>query len=258
MQSRRAEAVTCPACQDNNIDKSIEPFQGVCESCGFVLREDGNSASLEWEVGEDPFQRNDEADWLSECRIRNATEQQLAEAFKEVEEFVGGLGLPDEFRESTVDLYCDAFRSELTDGRDTSCVVAACFRLGSVQIGKPVPRGRIIEFDSVDQSKFQKSHTILCSELELGSKIPEPKEYLPFLQHRLGIPERAWTDTESILSAATGEQSLIGKDPAGIAAGAVYLACEGQRQCDVAKEVGLSTETVRHRIKQLREVIRNV
>jgi transcription initiation factor TFIIB len=258
MQSGRAADVTCPACQGNNIDESIEPFQAVCESCGFVLREDGNSASLEWEVGEDPFQRNDEADWLSECRVRNATEQQLAEAFKDVEAFVGGLGLPDEFRESTVDVYCDAFRRELTDGRDTSSIVAACFRIGSFQIGKPVPRGRIIEFESVDQSKFQKSHTALCSELELESKIPEPKEYLPFLQHRLGIPEKAWDTTESLLSAATGKQSLIGKDPAGIAAGAVYLVCENQRQCDVAREVGLSTETVRHRIKQLQEVNENV
>lgn len=259
-QLDQGQVEACPVCGTEDVDKSIESFEGVCESCGFVIREDRNPVSLDWEVGKQTFRKPEEMEeeWLSTCRVRNATEQQLAEAFNELENFINQIGLQDEIRERAVDLYCDAFRAELTDGRKTSCVVAACLRLASRRVGRPIPKSRLTEFSSVDETKFHSSDLALCDELDINPRLPTPKEFLPLLQTQLELAEEVWEAAERILTTVEGHQSFVGKDPAGVAAGAVYLSQEENTQWDVAKAVGLSTETVRQRIKQLREVVDDV
>jgi transcription initiation factor TFIIB len=255
-QSERGQAESCPVCGTDDIDESIESFEGACENCGFVIREDRNSHSLDWEIGENTFrQPEEEEEWLSTCRVRNSTEQQLAEAFNDLENFINQIGLQDEIRESAVELYCDAFRAGLTDGRKTTCVVAACLRLASRQVEKPIPKSRLTECSGVDETKFHSSNHALCDELDVDPCLPTAKEYIPFLQTQLELADDVWEATERVLTIVEGHQSMVGKDPAGIAAGAVYLSQEENTQWDVAKAVGLSTETVRQRIKQLREVV---
>ncbi|QLK25545.1 transcription initiation factor IIB family protein [Natrinema zhouii] len=257
-QVEQGQSETCPACQTEDIDHSVEEFEGVCDSCGFVLQQDTNSVELEWEITDGAFQRPEKRDWLSECHVRNATEQQLAEAFNHLEDFAEKLSLSEELREGGVDLYCDAFRAELTDGRKTPCIVAACLRLASRQLDQPVPKSRFTDFSGVDKTKFNRSNLVLCEELDIGPHLPKPKEYIPFLQTQLELADAVWNATERILTTVEGQQSFIGKDPAGVAAGAVYVSQDEHTQWDVAKAVGLSTETVRQRIKQLREVIDDV
>lgn len=257
-QLEQGRIESCPVCGTDDVDDSVESLEAVCEGCGFVIREDANSVSLEWNVGEKTFQPAEEKDWLSACRVRNATEQQLAEAFNELEDFISHLGLPDEIREAAVDLYCDAFRAELTDGRKTTCVVAACLRLASRQADRPIPKSRLTDFTGVDETKFHRSDLALCDELDIKPRLPTPNEYIPFLQTQLVLSDGVWEAAERILTTVEGTQPFVGKDPAGIAAGAVYLSQEENTQWDVAEAVGLSTETVRQRIKQLREVVDDV
>ena len=257
-QVAQGQAESCPVCGTAEIDDSLESFEGVCESCGFVIRENSDSISLQWDIGEEVFQHSEEEDWKSVCRVRNATEQQLAEAINEVERFAGQIGLPDDIREATVDIYCDAFRAELTDGRKTACIVAACLRLASRRVGTPIPKSRLTALSDVDEKKVHRSDLALCDELDIEPRLPDPKEYLPFLQTQLELGDEVWEAAERILTTVEGDQSFVGKDPAGIAAGAVYLSQDEYTQWDVAKAVGLATETVRQRIKQLREVVDDV
>ena len=256
-QVAQGQAESCPVCGTAEIDDSLESFEGVCESCGFVIRENSDSISLQWDIGEEVFQHSEE-DWKSVCRVRNATEQQLAEAINEVEQFAGQIGLPDDIREATVDIYCDAFRAELTDGRKTACIVAVCLRLASRRVGTPIPKSRLTALSDVDEKKVHRSDLALCDELDIEPRLPDPKEYLPFLQTQLELGDEVWEAAERILTTVEGDQSFVGKDPAGIAAGAVYLSQDEYTQWDVAKAVGLATETVRQRIKQLREVVDDV
>lgn len=254
----QGQTEACPACQADNIDYSIEEFDGVCDSCGFVLRAETNSVRLEWEITNGTFLRSEKRDWLSECRVRNATEQQLAEAFNELEDFADKLCLSDKLRKTTVDIYCNAFRAGLTDGRKTPCFVAACLRLASRQVNRPIPTSRLTGFPNVDSAKFHRSDLVLRDELELESLSPKPVEYGPFLRNQLGLRDEIWEETRRFLNSVEGQQELVGKDPAGIAAGAVYLSQEQSTQQDVAEAVGLSTETIRQRIKQIQEEVDDV
>lgn len=257
-QLEQGQTESCPVCGTGDLDDSVESFEAVCEGCGFVIREDTNSVSLEWKVGEQTFRRDDENNWLSTCQVRNATEQQLAEAINELEEFTSHLSLSDEIRESTIDIYCNAFRAELTDGRKTACVIAACLRLASRQTDRPIPKSRLTQLSGVDETKFHSSDLALCDELDIQPHLPRPKEYIPFLRIQLELADNGCEAAEHILTTVEGNQSFVGKDPAGTAAGAVYLSQEENTQSDVAEAVGLSTETVRQRIKQLRGVVDDV
>lgn len=251
-QTKEDRSDACPACETAEIDNSVEYFEGICDNCGFVVREDTNSVSLEWEITDGTFHRSEDRAWMSACRVRNSTEQQLAQAFKTIEDLADECDFPAEICQETADTYCDAFRTGITDGRETNSMVAACLCLASRQMGKPIPRNRLTEFQDVDANKFHLSHLALCDTLDIESHTPEPQDYAPFLQAELDLTDTRRQDVEHFLDSVTGKQELIGKDPAGIAAGGVYVLLDDFTQGEVAEAAGVSTETVRQRVNQLR------
>lgn len=249
---------SCPACDSDEIDRSVEPLDGICENCGLVIERGNNSLALDWTVSEGGFISANEQEWCDVCQVRNSTEKQLSKAFGKIEAITNRLAIPDGICEATVDLYCDGFREGVTDGRDTGCFVAACLRLGSRRINKPVPSGRITEPSHIEEQKVHQSRLALSEKLDLEFKTPTPADYLQFLSLELTLKEKEMNRTESLLQITEHEQEFIGKDPAGIAAGGVYLTAEGTTQSDVANAVGVSTATVRHRIEQLQDYVSNV
>lgn len=247
----------CPTCESEDIDEEIDSFDGVCRDCGFVIHSGENPISLNWHVADELFREETNGEWLTECRIRNSTEQQLARAFDTIEQFANQLSLSGDLREETVDIYCDAFRNELTDGRNTDCFVAACLRIGSQRVGQPIPTSRLTEFSGVTVTKYNSSYLALCDGLDITSSTSKPSEYVPFIGHCLDLSCSESDEIEKLLTTIDGKQKFVGKDPAGIAAGGVYL-LHGHTQQRVAECVGLSAETVRQRVDELQEVVGDV
>jgi transcription initiation factor TFIIIB Brf1 subunit/transcription initiation factor TFIIB len=70
----------------------------------------------------------------------------------------------------------------------------------------------------------------------------------------LSLTDTSRQEVAQFLESVTGKQAFVGKDPAGIAAGGVYVLLDEFTQGEVAEAVGVSTETVRRRVKQLRGV----
>lgn len=246
---------SCPACGDVDIDEAIEGFDGVCSECGFVIHESTNTKVPDlFGVGEASEDQEDE-EWMAICRVRNATEQQLAQAFDILEDIGEYLELPATLRRDIAEIYCDAFLAETTDGRDTATVIAACVRLASLQNGRPIPTGRLRELSEVDEQQFRHSYNALCNDLNQTPPIPEPVDYLPFLARTLSLNDERVKANIRILEDVTGSPSLVGKDPGGVAAAASYLTGERKTQQEVAEACGVSTETVRQRVTQLRELL---
>jgi transcription initiation factor TFIIB len=254
-QTQTTQIDACPACEATDIDETVAELDGICTSCGFVIHDSTDVALLDWYGTETNQDESQSADWLSVCRVHNATEQQLAVAFGEIEEIADYLDLPAELRQEVADVYCDAFRTRTTDGRDTASFVAACARLGSIRIEKPIPRGRLTELAEVDNGKFHKSYLAIRDDLELSLTTPEATDYLWLLGTSLSLSSSEIQDTREMLETVTGEPSLVGKDPAGIAAAAVYLTDPDCTQTDVADVAGVSTETIRLRSTQLQTLV---
>lgn len=244
----------CPACESTGIEESIDDVGQICESCGYVMGTDIGDLFSGGGVDDETPNDSDQEQWGSYCTVTNSTEQTIAKAFENLEEIADEHSIQAECRERAADIYCDGFRSKITDGRDTRCVVAACLRLASLQIDQPIPLGLIVKDQDVKSRKFHKARLALQNELELLSAQPKPMDYTQFLKNTMKLDDSQCDKVESILKQADRKISFVGKDPAGVAAGAVYLASDEFTQSDVSKAVGLSTETVRQRIHRLEEV----
>lgn len=252
-RSQTAQDRACPACGESNVDPSFDDFDGLCTTCGFVI--DGLNPTVPERLRSDEStEEATQENWLSVCRVRNATEQQLAQAFATIERIADWLDLPIGTREATADMYCNAFRVQATDGRETTSLVAACVRLASIQAGRPVPTGRLTALDGVESSQFRQSDSALRQKLDLALQAPRATDYVEFIAGAIDLPETEERAVRQLLEDAQGLSVLVGKDPAGIAASAAYVVSDDYTQATIAEAAGISTETIRLRASQLREV----
>ena len=255
MSQPQGEIIECPACGCRKIDESVCEFDGICSECGFVVHDSTNPTETEWVLADEKREENQQEDWLTVCRVRDATEKQLAQAFATIEDIAHHFDLPIDIREEAADVYCDAFHETTTDGRDTTCLVAVCVRLASLEVEKPVPTSRLTEIHDVDDKKFRQSYIALRKELEYTPPTLTPIDYLWFLSKALDLDESELQATERPLKAVSDERSLIGKDPTGIAAATIYLEGQDYTQSTVAEAAGVSTETIRVRANQLQKLL---
>lgn len=246
---------SCPACEADEIDYSLEEFDGVCTTCGLVIHDSTAATAPDWSVIDDTDNSQEDENWLAASRVRNATEQQLTEAFKDLETVSDELELSHALRRSAAEVYCKGFLAGTTDGRDTTTVVAACVRISSLEGEQPIPASRLIESTDVDEQRFYLGYSALCDELERTPQTPKPESYLPFVTRDLSLDDEQLVASTRILEDIGGDQSLVGKDPAGIAGAAIYLTAEEITQQSVADASGVSTETIRQRVAQLRKVL---
>lgn len=245
----------CSICNSETIDESIEDFAGVCIYCGFVVHDPADTTTPEWIQSPEEGEEQTREDWLTVCRVRNSTEQQLARAFAALEDIGKSLYLDADLRQEAAAVYCDAFVAGTTDGRDTNCVIAACARLASLSASQPIPPGRLSELSAVDPRKYRLSQAALQDDLGLNPVPPTPEDYVQFLAGELDLDRPVLDVTESTLQQIGGHSPLVGKDPVGITAAAVYLAAENKTQSEVADAGGISTETIRQRVNELRSLV---
>lgn len=83
-QLEQGQSETCPACQTEDIDHSVEEFEGVCDTCGFVLQEDTNSVKLEWEITDGAFQRPEKGDWFSKSSMSDPRKERAIARMREM------------------------------------------------------------------------------------------------------------------------------------------------------------------------------
>lgn len=243
---------TCPACNGENLDNSFDEFDYACMGCGFVIHDSTDTSAPDWKVIDESESQPDDADWLATCRVQNSTEQRLAEAFSDIEYLGSYLDLAVDFRRNAADIYCEAFLAETTDGRETTTLVAACVRLASLQAERPVPVGRLTSSLDIESRKFHRSYSALTDDLERTPPTPEPVDYLPFLEREFALEEAHLQASSRMLNDIADNSTFVGKDPSGIAAASIYVAGEELTQSSVAEAVGVSTETVRQRVSELR------
>jgi transcription initiation factor TFIIB len=86
--------------------------------------------------------------------------------------------------------------------------------------------------------------------------IADPLTYVSKIAERTGISGPTQGHAIKILHEARRRRAAAGKDPMGLAAAALYIAClvksEKKTQKDIAEAAGVTEVTVRNRYKSLR------
>ena len=135
-----------------------------------------------------------------------------------------------------------------------SSIYAACR-----EKGVPTTLDDVAAASGVGRDKIARDYRLLVTGLGLKIPVVGPAEYVKKVAARARVDASVQEKALEILSAAQDAGIAAGRDPAGVAASAIYLASalEGRMltQGDAAWAAGVTEVTIRNQIKRLRTVL---
>jgi transcription initiation factor TFIIB len=95
--------------------------------------------------------------------------------------------------------------------------------------------------------------------MELKMPVVDPTKCVSRIASKAGLSEKTKRRALIILKRAEATRTSAGKDPMGLAAAALYVACvlegESKTQKDVAEAAGVTEVTIRNRYKGLKAAL---
>ena len=176
-------------------------------------------------------------------------------ATTELKRICSNLKLPNHIRLEAIKLYKDAFKRKLLRGRSINSMVAASIYL-AIRL-KKIPRTlqEILDESAENEKDIRRCYRVLIREFNIKSPNTEPSALIPTYIATLKLGPDIEINSTKIVNAYSERFSTSGKDPKGIVAGAIYLACRLKglelTQKDIAEVVGVTEVTLRSRYKEL-------
>ncbi|NVM16415.1 MAG: transcription initiation factor IIB [Candidatus Lokiarchaeota archaeon] len=176
-------------------------------------------------------------------------------ATTELKRICTNLDLPNYIKFEAIKLYKEAFKKKLLRGRSINSMIAASIYL-AIRL-KKIPRTlqEILEESSENEKDIRRCYRVLIRELNIKSPNTEPSALIPALIAELQLNHEVEETAKKIVNTFSANFSTSGKDPKGIVAGALYLACKLKgldlTQKQIADVVRVTEVTLRSRYKEL-------
>ena len=200
------------------------------------------------------LKRYDSRAKLDESGMRN-----LSRAMNELNRLADTLHLPNSVREKAAIIYRRALEEDLIKGRTIAGFVAASLYAACRQSRIPRSLQEGSEASTRDHKDVSRTYRFLLRELDLKMPIDYPMKFVPRIASQMDVSRKTDRLTVEILQVAREKKVLIGKDPRGIAAAALYIACkmndERCTQKDIAKAAETTEVTLRNRLRDLEKVV---
>ncbi|PSN82348.1 hypothetical protein B9Q02_11815 [Candidatus Marsarchaeota G1 archaeon BE_D] len=279
----------CPDCGSEEV-AAKSTGETVCESCGAVLEERALDYGAEW-VAFTPEEKERKmrtgaplgpgaltSSLMTDINRRDASSlspKQRAHAFllrklqktnamspsfdravyfgsKQIDRACAALKIPDSVRKEAHIIYIDVISRGLHHGRSLAEVASASLFLAVRKANLP------LSFDQLLEKKgTARTYRLLVTKMGLRLPIPDPLAFLSKLAANLGLEKSVEKKAEEILKRAKEVGISSGRDPAGVAAAAVYIACGGKLpQKDVAKAANVTEVTVRNRYREICDALK--
>ena len=194
--------------------------------------------------------------WQIRSRVHSSVDRNLAQAMAELDRLSDKSYIPPSVKEKAAVIYRKALDKGLVRGRSIAAIAAASLYAACRDTGTPRTLREIAEASLVDKKDVARCYRLLLRELGVQMPIADPLTYISKIAERTGISGRTQGMAIQILSDAKQRRAAAGKDPMGLAAAALYLAClqnnEKKTQKDIAEAAGVTEVTVRNRYKTLK------
>jgi len=253
----RVEAIDrCPQCECLLKFSVLEVPGQICRSCGYVIGTDAAVGSIK-ELTEEEDTDTDQS-WSEFYSITNSTEQQVAAAFEQIESVAEDLYLTPEIREQAANVYGEASRENLTDGRPTTLVVGAAVCIGTREVEQPRPTERVASELDIDSDRLKQMIRQFQAELTRGYVELSPTAYVDYLCQEGDLSTQLQSEAEQLIDSVTESEAFSNTTvhPVGIAGAAIYVVSSGElTQRRIATLTGVSQETIRQRVSDFREVM---
>lgn len=278
--------VFCPNCGDGQKITDTETGELICTKCGFVILERIGNEDEDWSLlAREPgsklrtsptslarsgmglstiIGRPDRSagsglnaamrstfDRLRtwDFRIKGQNERSLRRAFVELDRLRSALGLSDATVEKTAYIYRRAQERGLVRGRTMRAVMGAAIYIVQREMGISGTLNDVISATNTKEKDLARAYRILLRELDLKVPMLDPVKCVSRVASRASISERTKRKAMDIIYSVIKKGLAAGKDPMGLAASVLYIACtssgESKSQAAIANAAGVSEVTLR-------------
>ncbi|MGA1976108.1 MAG: transcription initiation factor IIB [Conexivisphaerales archaeon] len=198
--------------------------------------------------------------WDGRSQVHEPVDRNLRQAFSELDRLADKLNISDVVVERSAYTYRKALEKGLVRGRSISALIAASVYAACRVTETPRTLKDVAAASSVKKKDIARCYRLLLRELDLRMPIMDPVKCVSRIASKAGLTERTKRRAVDILKRAIESRTSAGKDPMGLAAAALYVACvlegENKTQKDIAEAAGVTEVTIRNRYKGLKTALK--
>jgi transcription initiation factor TFIIB len=183
----------------------------------------------------------------------NNNQRNLKQAMNILARLVSHLKIRRNVQEQAALFYRKALQKDLVKGRSIENIIAACLYAACRVTKTQRSLKEIAKYSSRDKLEIARTYRLVYNELDL--KVPRPiaQNRIPKIASKVNVPQIIQLKAVELLKKAEKMKITAGKDPNGLAAATLYIACiQGDVKCtqkDIAYAAGVTEVTVRNRYK---------
>jgi Transcription initiation factor TFIIIB, Brf1 subunit/Transcription initiation factor TFIIB len=197
--------------------------------------------------------------WQTRARVQTSYERNFVQAAQELERLKALMGVPRPCVEQALEIYRQALEKELVRGWSVEAMAAAALYMACRMLKTPRPLEELLRFSKASRWEVARCYRLLLRELNVRVPISDPVLYISRVAEQLKLTGDVVKTAIEIINKAKKAGLTAGKDPAGLAAAAVYIASllhgDNRTQKDFAIAAGVTEVTVRNRYKELAKAL---
>jgi transcription initiation factor TFIIB len=197
--------------------------------------------------------------WDSRTQAHSSSDRNLRQALSEMDKMKDKLALTNAVIEKAAYIYRKAMEKKLIRGRSIHGLVAACIYAACRNTETPRTLDDIANGINIRRKDVARCYRLIFRELDLKIPVPDPLKGVSRIASLANLSEKTKRKAVKILGQAAKVGMIAGKDPMGIAAAALYIACisngESKSQKEISIASGVTEVTIRNRCAGLRQII---
>jgi len=195
--------------------------------------------------------------WQIRTRVHSSADRNLAQAMTELDRLTDVLHIPTSIKESAAMVYRKALSNSLVRGRSIAAVAAASLYAACRISETPRTLKDVSAASRIRKKDVARCYRLLVRELNLRMPVMDPVKCISKIATGVEISMLTQQRAIRIINEAKKKGIVTGKDPMGLAAASLYVACvlEGEKktQKEIADVANVTEVTVRNRYKGLKE-----
>jgi len=197
--------------------------------------------------------------WDSRSQAHSSADRNLRQALNEMDKLKDKLALTNAVIEKAAYIYRKAMERKLVRGRSIHGLVAACIYAACRNTETPRTLDDVANGINIRRKEVARGYRLIFRELDLKMPVVDPVKGVSRIASIAELSEKSKRKAVIILNQAKKIGMVAGKDPMGIAAAALYLACistgEVKSQKDISIASGVTEVTIRNRCAGLRKML---
>lgn len=197
--------------------------------------------------------------WDRRSQMQVPLHRNLLQALTELDRIADKLNVGNDLVERAAYIYRKALKKNLVRGRSISSMITASLYAACRESSTPRTLKDVAKASGVERKDVARSYRLILRELDLKMPVVDSVRYISKIASKAGISEKTARRTIRILQKAKDAHISTGKNPQGLTASALYIACtlEGEpvTQKAIASAAGVTEVTIRNRCKSLQRLV---